>query len=300
MIGFVRKAVPTLTRLRNSAVFLGVCTVAVLTVTVSSTQSKSEVSFTIPEQDRNLDFSRFRHNSERHAGLPCTNCHQRAGDNSIRPVLPGHKACTDCHLAQFVTPVTAMCGICHANLNGSNPPVKAFPGSFNEKFNVRFDHAQHLTGNARPQSGCLACHNRGAARGAGMSIPAGMSAHSQCYSCHTPASKSAAGREIASCGVCHEPKAFVRTSTNARAFRYGFSHQRHGPRERLDCIDCHKATAGLAQGRQVSSPVVAEHFPAQRGQSCSTCHNGKRSFGGDLAFDSCKRCHTGATFRMRG
>ncbi|MGI8835568.1 MAG: cytochrome c3 family protein, partial [Pyrinomonadaceae bacterium] len=51
------------------------------------------------------------------------------------------------------------------------------------------------------------------------------------------------------------------------------------------------------QSRQVSSPAPSEHFVTSRGSTCFTCHNGKRSFGGDLAFKDCKRCHTAATFR---
>jgi hypothetical protein len=48
----------------------------------------------------------------------------------------------------------------------------------------------------------------------------------------------------------------------------------------------------------VSSPTAAEHFATTRGMTCLTCHNGKKSFGGDLAFKDCKRCHIGPTFRM--
>src|SRR6185295_7790205 len=113
------------------------------------------------------------------------------------------------------------------------------------------------------------------------------------YTCHTPDSKSTAGREIASCGVCHGEGSYVPTSTNSRVFRLSFSHARHGTRERLNCQDCHKVTAGLAKAKQVSSPLGFEHFPGNRGSTCATCHNGKRAFGGDLGFDGCKRCHTG-------
>ncbi|MFN2516071.1 MAG: cytochrome c3 family protein [Pyrinomonadaceae bacterium] len=154
-----------------------------------------------------------------------------------------------------------------------------------------------MNGSARPQAGCSACHSR-LGRGAALAIPAGMSAHNQCYTCHTPSSKSSAGREIASCGVCHDAKSFSRTTTNARAFRFAFSHAKHSSAQRLACSDCHRLTAGLAQSRQVSSPAAVEHFPAARGMTCFTCHNGKRSFGGDLAFKDCRRCHTGASFRM--
>jgi c(7)-type cytochrome triheme protein len=247
-------------------------------------------------QGPNPDYSTFKHTSQRHVLLPCTSCHVRA-DNSATPTFPGHKACTNCHLAQFVTPSVPMCSICHADVNSSNPPLKGFPANFKESFNAKFDHAQHMTGPARPPNGCPACHGRTGGRAAALSIPANLSAHRQCYTCHTPGSKSSAGREIASCGVCHEQRPYSRTTINARAFRFSFSHAKHGRAQRLDCLDCHRLSAGLPQSRQVSSPATAEHFPV-RGMTCLTCHNGKRSFGGDLAFKDCRRCHTAASFRM--
>ncbi|MDQ5844233.1 MAG: hypothetical protein M3539_02945 [Acidobacteriota bacterium] len=248
-------------------------------------------------QGANLDYSTFKHTSQRHMSLPCTSCHIRA-DNAATPRFPGHKACTNCHLAQFVTPNVPMCVICHVDVNSSNPPLKNFPARFNESFNVKFDHAQHMTGGARPQSGCAACHGRTGGRAAALSIPVSLAAHVQCYTCHTPSSKSSAGREIGSCGVCHEQRPYSRTPINARAFRFAFSHAKHGRAQRLDCLDCHRVSAGLPQSRQVSSPATAEHFPAARSMACLTCHNGKRSFGGDLAFKDCRRCHTAASFRM--
>ena len=247
-------------------------------------------------QGPQLDYSKFLHHSQRHSSLACNSCHERT-DNSATPRFPGHKACTDCHRGQFTTPQVPMCVICHTDVSSSNPPLKNFPASFNEPFNVKFDHAQHNTGAARPQRGCAGCHNAPVQRGAGLSIPANVAAHNNCYTCHTPSSKSNAGREIASCGVCHDQKAYRPTSTNARSYRYAFRHTDHDARERLECADCHKLTAGAPQTRQVSSPTAAEHFVTTRGMTCLTCHNGKRSFG-DLAFKDCKRCHTGPTFRM--
>jgi c(7)-type cytochrome triheme protein len=290
---------------------LSLCSLCVLCVSVVSnsdqalttktpgTQSLHEdfLMFAAAPQDPNLDYSTFKHNSPKHASLSCNSCHQR-NDNSATPRFPGHKACTGCHVGQFVTPAVPMCVICHTEVSSSNPPLKNFPTKFNESFNVKFDHAQHNTGNARPQSGCAACHSRlGGRASAALSIPGSLSAHNQCYSCHTPSSKSASGREIASCGVCHDAKGFSRTGTNARSFRYAFSHGKHGPGQRLGCSDCHNLISGAAQSRQVTSPAPSEHFAA-RGSTCLTCHNGKRSFGGDLAFKDCKRCHTAATFRM--
>ncbi|MEO8435924.1 MAG: cytochrome c3 family protein [Pyrinomonadaceae bacterium] len=248
-------------------------------------------------QDPALDYSTFKHSSQRHASQACNACHQRS-DNSATPRFPGHKACTSCHLAQFVTPNVPMCVICHTDVNSSNPPLKAFPARFNESFNVKFDHAQHMNGSARPASGCLACHSRVRTRAAALSIPASLPAHNQCYSCHTPDSKSSSGSEIASCGVCHDQRPYSRTTINARAFRYAFSHAKHGTPQRLGCSDCHSLSAGAPQSRQVSSPTAAEHFATTRGQSCLTCHNGRRSFGGDLAFKDCRRCHMSASFKM--
>jgi hypothetical protein len=249
-------------------------------------------------QEPNLDYSKFLHSSQKHLSLACTSCHDRSSDNSITPRFPGHKACTSCHLGQFTTPAIPMCMICHTNTSSGNPPLKTFPTDFKESFNVKFDHAQHLRPSARPRNGCAACHGSPLNRGVALSIPINVSAHTVCYSCHTPGSKTSAGREMASCGVCHDQKKYGRTSTAARAFRFSFSHAKHDARERLACTDCHQVTAGAAQSRQVSSPAPVEHFPSGRSMNCATCHGGRRSFGGDLAFKDCRRCHTAATFRM--
>lgn len=247
------------------------------------------------QQVSGVDFSKFLHGSPRHASLACAACHKRDANNSTRPSLPGHKACTDCHLPQFVTANQPMCAICHTDVQSGNPPVKGFPSI--RSFNAKFDHAQHNTGAARPSSGCVACHTPASRRSAAMTIPAGFNAHAQCYACHTSNAQSA-GRDIASCGACHSLAArYFRTSTNARAFRASFSHATHGSRQRLGCNDCHNLRAGAAQSRQVAAPAVSQHFNTTRGQSCMSCHNGRRAFG-DADFNDCKRCHKAQTFRM--
>ncbi len=241
------------------------------------------------------DYSNFSHSSPRHSSVECAACHRRA-DNSPQPSLPGHSACTGCHLAQFVTPAIPMCAICHTDLESPRPPVKAFPQTFKEGFNMKFDHAQHNSGSARPDKGCLFCHSSAARRGVKLSIPAGLSAHNQCYVCHTMEARSG-GRDIGLCSTCHSLAQYSRTSTNARAFRAFFSHADHGARQRLGCADCHTPRAGLPQSRQVSAPLTAEHFGTGRGQSCMSCHNGRRAFG-DTSFSDCKRCHKAPSFRM--
>lgn len=240
------------------------------------------------------NYSNFSHRSYSHSQLSCASCHQR-GDNSATPRFPGHNSCTNCHLAQFVNPQAPMCGLCHSSLASMPPPMKAFPAKFGESFNVKFDHAQHNQGAARPANGCASCHSAVARRGAAMSIPAGIGTHTTCYQCHTPGATSA-GRDISNCAACHSTAAFRRTSTNSTAFNVGFSHATHGPRQRLNCADCHTLSAGRPQGLQVSSPRPVEHS-TQRASSCATCHNGKRAFG---ELTDCKRCHTGATFSFRG
>lgn len=240
------------------------------------------------------DYSKFSHASTRHAALACDSCHRRASDNSIVPRLPGHKACTDCHLPQFVTPSAPLCVICHTSVEGENPPVKNFPGI--RSFNARFDHAQHGAGAARPAEGCAACHQPFARRAAAVTIPASFNAHTECYTCHAPGAQSS-GRDLASCGVCHElGKRFFRTPTIATSFRVGFSHAAHGSRQRLGCADCHQTRGGLPQSQQVTSTRPLEHFPASRAQNCATCHNSRRAFG-DADFNDCRRCHKGQTFR---
>ena len=259
--------------------------IAILTMSAGYSQS----------QTNDQDYSKFLHTSSKHTSLACTSCHRRP-DNSVRPSFPGHKACTGCHLTQFTTPNIPMCSICHENVNGNDPPRKSFPDRFKENFNLSFDHAQHLTGNARPKNGCVACHNSPLRRGAALSIPTGLTAHAGCYTCHTPEA-TANGRDLASCGVCHAAKAYTRTSTDSPAYRIAFSHAQHGAPQRLNCSDCHNYTAGMPRRRQVSSPRPQEHFPAGN-NSCATCHNGRRVFGGDLDFKNCGRCHKGQSFRL--
>src|SRR2546423_2394097 len=208
------------------------------------------------------DYSKILHSSSKHAAIGCNECHRRA-DNSVRPTFPGHKSCTGCHLTQFTTPNIPMCSICHQDVNGNDPPRKAFPDKFKESFNVKFDHAQHMRGAARPKNGCVACHSSSLRRGAALTIPVGLSAHAGCYTCHTPNAQ-ANGRDIASCGVCHAQQGYSRTSTDSVAYRTGFSHAQHSARQRLNCSSCHNYSAGLPQKRQGSSSPPQGPFPARK------------------------------------
>lgn len=152
-----------------------------------------------PQQLSNIDFSKFSHVQRPHSTLACASCHQRASNNSTRPRLPGHKACTDCHLAQFVAANVPICNICHTDVgSSSDPPVKSFPPL--RSFTIKFNHRQHDTGAARPADGCTACHRVDGSKV--LSTVRGLAAHAACYSCHTPNAR-VGGRDISSCGTCH-------------------------------------------------------------------------------------------------
>ncbi len=233
--------------------------------------------------DPNLDFSAFKHSNEQHHRLPCSICHIRS-DNSPTPVLPGHIPCASCHTEQFADKQNAICTICHKD--PENGELKSFPGL--KSFGVTFDHAVHLK-----QANCSDCH-KSRQNGAAFSIPARGSAHSACFQCHKPETK--IGDEmIGSCDACHTagnpPRA---VSESAKAFRMSFSHSNH----QMNCTVCHSIRAGASRGNQVGAPRPAMHFAPKNIQSCATCHNNKRAFGGD-DFSDCKRCHVGDTFRLR-
>jgi c(7)-type cytochrome triheme protein len=241
-------------------------------------------------QEPTGDFSKFLHSSPNHTRMPCLLCHRRES-NSPRPNLPGgsgHTPCVGCHAQQFANTESPICTICHTDVRSG--AIKSFPPL--KSFRVNFDHARHLnTGGVS----CATCH-RPARGGVALSIPVGFNAHSTCYSCHTPRAKSGS-RDISSCGTCHKLGGYARTPTWTAAFRMSFSHAKHGSSQKLSCNDCHQVRAGLPQRRQVTSPQAANHHASGRSQSCMTCHDGKRAFGGD-DFSVCKRCHTGTRWHF--
>jgi c(7)-type cytochrome triheme protein len=233
------------------------------------------------------DFSQFKHDDRNHARLPCLLCHRRE-NNSPQPTLPGkaaHAPCTGCHAQQFSNSASQICAICHTDVQSGK--VKAFPPL--RSFDVRFDHAKHTS------SGCATCHrqNRG---GIALSIPSRLNAHVTCFGCHTPNAQ-ANGRNISSCGTCHQLGRLVRASEQAPAYRVGFSHASHDASEKLACAACHQVRAGLPVDRQVSRPLPLNHHAPAGAVSCASCHNGKRAFGGD-DFSVCKRCHKGSAWHF--
>jgi c(7)-type cytochrome triheme protein len=247
-------------------------------------QSSPQTQMQFPE---GLDYSKFQHNSKYHGRLPCLLCHRRDSNAAVpkRPGASNHLPCAGCHAQQFTNAESPICTICHADVKSG--ALKPFPRL--KSFRMKFDHAQHVN---MGSVSCASCH-RPSRGGVALSIPAGFNAHTTCYRCHTPRAQSG-GRDISSCGTCHQLGAYSRTPQFAQAFRVGFSHQKH---EKTSCNECHQIRAGMPQRRQVTQPEPLNHHATGRGQSCSTCHDGKRAFGGD-DFDVCKRCHTGVEWRF--
>jgi len=234
-----------------------------------------------------LDYGKFQHGSRNHSRLPCLLCHRRDSNSPVprRPGASGHLPCAGCHAQQFSNSESPICTICHTDVKSG--ALKPFPHL--QSFRMKFDHARHV---AMGSVSCASCH-RSARAGVAMSIPSGFNAHTTCYRCHTPRAQSG-GRDISSCGTCHQLGGYSRTPEFMPAFRVSFSHAKH---LKVTCNECHQVKAGMPQRRQVSTPEPLNHHATGRAQSCMTCHDGKRAFGGD-DFRACKRCHTGSAWRF--
>lgn len=264
---------------------------ATITGSRASEPTGAVKTFEKPQQQmqfpEGLDYSKFLHNTQNHARLPCLLCHRRDSNAPVprRPGASQHLPCAGCHAQQFANSDSPICTICHTDVKSG--ATKPFPRL--RSFRVKFDHARHTR---MSSVSCATCH-RPSRGGVAMSIPAGFNAHTTCYRCHTPRAQSG-GRDISSCGACHQLGGYSRTPQFTQAFRVGFSHAKH---DKMTCNECHLVRAGMPQRRQVTNPEPLNHHATGRGQSCLTCHDGKRAFGGD-DFSACKRCHSGATWHF--
>ncbi|HMO79867.1 MAG TPA: cytochrome c3 family protein [Pyrinomonadaceae bacterium] len=241
----------------------------------------TQIKFDFPD----ANYSKFNHENEQHARLPCLVCHVRE-DNSPHMKFAGHIPCASCHVEHFEDPQGQICTICHSEpVSGT---MRSFPTL--SSFNAKFDHARHA-----PHTNCADCH-RQARSGATFSVPTRANSHATCFQCHSPNAEFE-GRDISSCSTCHESGSPGPRGGGVRALPANFSHSVHGRNQRLSCNSCHTARPGAPRGRQVTAPAAIMHLGTRRGQNCATCHNGKRAFG-DEDFASCSRCHQSSSFKF--
>lgn len=285
--GFYKYFVPT--GLVPLTIFVIIFTIAIVNSRVhgSSLIALNEPSQQQMQMREGLDYSKFQHGNANHARLPCLLCHRRDTNAPVpkRPGASNHLPCAGCHAQQFASAEGPICTICHTDVKSG--ALKAFPRL--KSFRMNFDHARHVN---MGSVSCATCH-RPARGGVALSIPSGFNAHTTCFGCHGARAQSG-GRDISSCGTCHQLGGYSRTPQFAQAFRVGFSHAKH---DKTSCKECHQIRAGMPQRRQVTQPEPLNHHATGRGQSCMTCHDGKRAFGGE-DFTVCKRCHTGAAWRF--
>jgi len=219
------------------------------------------------EDMSNVDFTTFKHNEGRHAGVPCLVCHEQ-NEKSPQPKFMGHQSCAGCHVEQFKDKNHAICATCHTNAESGD--VKEFPPI--KSFGVKFDHSAHLN-----ETNCATCHQT---QGVNMTIPSGANAHSNCFQCHT-AEKIVGEKNIGSCATCHEAGKADQVSASVTKVGYNFSHSRHGS---LNCQSCHNS----AGGNNMTAITTGMHSGANN--NCATCHNGQKAFGANN-FSDCRQCH---------
>src|SRR4051812_47662465 len=195
---------------------VGIVLIIASALRVAASQSAPEslraALLNIEPQESGLDFSKFSH-TQTHAALPCLLCHRRE-NSSPQLSLPGHTPCAGCHTQRFSDSRNPICTVCHTEV--ASGALKTFPAL--KSFNMRFNHALHMTGAARPGNGCVTCHKT-ERRGVALSIPAGFNAHATCFQCHAPRAQGSEGRDISSCSTCHSAGNYVRTTMQASAYR---------------------------------------------------------------------------------
>jgi c(7)-type cytochrome triheme protein len=286
-IRFYKYPVPT--GLIPLAIAIIICTIGVINSRAHVERLEPQTPQEQMQFPEGLDYSKFQHDSRNHSRLPCLLCHRRDSNAPVpkRPGASQHLPCAGCHAQQFSNAESPICTICHTD--SKSGAMKPFPSRL-ISFRMKFDHAKHTS---MGSVSCNTCH-RPTRGGVAMTIPADFNAHTTCFRCHTPRAQSG-GRDISSCGTCHQLGGYSRTPQNMPAFNLGFSHAKHDPK--TNCNDCHQVRAGMPQRRQVTTPEPLNHHASGRGQSCATCHDGTRAFGDD-DFTVCKRCHTGSLFRF--
>lgn len=210
----------------------------------------------------------------------CGQCHAAEADGRLTPPLAkkDHQPCatSGCHLNEFMSRTTKICGICHdatspwqKTASRAKPPVK--PEWFEQ-----IDHAAHLGAFGAHNNACNFCHGNKLA-----GEPA-YTGHDACAPCHVSQTPT-----MAQCAACHSRTPPPRAAASVWSVRATFDHQQHAtdPRSRgaAKCTECHKQIAAAKDLASIRAPRMAD---------CEGCHDGKHTFK-TTGFE-CARCHTPA------
>jgi predicted CXXCH cytochrome family protein len=228
---------------------------------------------------QDLGFSHAAHAKRNVQIQRCGQCHAADAEGRLSPPLAkkDHMPCatSGCHLAEFMSRTTKICGTCHEaaspwqkTTSRSKPPVK--PEWFE-----RIDHASHLAKLGTLNNACASCHGD---KLAGAPEPAG---HDACAPCHGRGQALSMGQ----CGGCHVQSPSARAKVSPWSVRATFAHKQHAtdPRSRgaTKCTDCHKHVAAAKDLASIKAPRMAD---------CEGCHDGKHTF--KTTGFGCARCHT--------
>jgi hypothetical protein len=224
--------------------------------------------------------SAFDHSRKEHR-LECQSCHVRK-DNKAVPSVPYHAACIDCHVSDFTSKTSQLCGTCHKLPLDAKVKTYSFPASLKE-FGVKsFSHRDHtnpvkLKPEKTPQ--CNSCHAFDAKQ-----IVAEFPSHPECYSCHVHQSK----QKLGACNSCHgfAAESMKYQITLGDAYKlYNFTHGSHlkQPTVGVRCDKCHQLqTAQTPQ--QVDITVISTARGQRHKSLCWQCHDRRTE-------SLCRKCH---------
>jgi hypothetical protein len=226
----------------------------------------------------------FPHRKHVVAGVSCTRCHANVEKGGPGLHLPDDATCTSCHNPPHDS---RPCLGCHA-------PADAVGGLVEVQDHLKFDHARHLTGEAK--GNCMRCHI-GVADGDSAMRPV----MATCFNCH----QHDAGRDARTCSTCHKNLAEEGLLPRSHLAHDGDWIREHGVRAASSgelcqtchkesfCADCHGVTApAIPAKRRFADPnsgnlhragFSARHSLEARAQpgACMTCHQP----------DKCASCH---------
>lgn len=83
------------------------------------------------------------------------------------------------------------------------------------------------------------------------------------------------------------PQPYVFAQTGDSPGKVTFNHASHVDESAPSCTGCHPRVFSILKAGTPADGKPITHAAMEKGQSCGTCHNGKKSFG----FDDCSLCH---------